>query len=165
MDDEWIVVGLASCKIHVFSRRTGVLSRTLVGCQGGVWAVWLVGSGGIPLPKDDYDREDECLPDPTTEDFGGEGRRQTRGNAYDVSSSSDGWGQPHALVVSGGCDKVVRVWDVSSGHATVCFTGDYELTACLDSAFTSCKVTHLRSVVSRSLTTDLSPYRVLGTAH
>jgi len=51
IDKDWIVVGLASCKIHVFSRRTGVLSRTLVGCQGGVWAIWLIGSGGTPLVR------------------------------------------------------------------------------------------------------------------
>jgi F-box and WD-40 domain protein CDC4 len=29
--------------------------------------------------------------------------------------SSQGWGQPNSLIVSGGCDKVVRVWDVQSG--------------------------------------------------
>ena len=29
--------------------------------------------------------------------------------------ASDGWGQPNALVVSGGCDKELRVWDVKSG--------------------------------------------------
>lgn len=104
-------MGLASCKIHVFSRRTGVLSRTLVGCQGGVWAVWLIGSGGTPLPKD---REGPGGSG-SSDDFEADSRTRSSGNAYDVSSSSDGWGQPHALVVSGGCDKVVRVWDVNSG--------------------------------------------------
>jgi len=29
--------------------------------------------------------------------------------------SSIGWGQPSSIVVSGGCDKVLRVWDVESG--------------------------------------------------
>jgi len=29
--------------------------------------------------------------------------------------SSEGWGQPNALVISGGCDKAIRVWDVISG--------------------------------------------------
>ncbi len=32
------------------------------------------------------------------------------------SGTSDGWGQPNALVVSGGCDKDLRVWDVKSGY-------------------------------------------------
>lgn len=29
--------------------------------------------------------------------------------------SSQGWGQPNSLIISGGCDKVVRVWDAESG--------------------------------------------------
>jgi F-box and WD-40 domain protein CDC4 len=32
-----------------------------------------------------------------------------------MSYSSQGWGQPNSLIVSGGCDKVVRVWDTQSG--------------------------------------------------
>jgi F-box and WD-40 domain protein CDC4 len=134
MDDDWIVVSLTSCKIHVFSRRTGVLSRTLVGCQGGVWAVWLIGSGGTPLLTDDLGEDEDLqqkqrIPEPIRiglgldpNDSGGgensgneEKRRPSRSSTYDALSSSDGWGQPNAFVVSGGCDKVVRVWDVLSG--------------------------------------------------
>jgi F-box and WD-40 domain protein CDC4 len=88
MDEDWIVAGLSDTKIHVFSRRTGVLTRTLVGCQGGVWAVWLVGKGSWPPP----------LP-----------------RKKNTTSGSAGWGQESSLVVSGGCDKAVRVWDVESG--------------------------------------------------
>jgi F-box and WD-40 domain protein CDC4 len=33
----------------------------------------------------------------------------------DVAGATRGWGQPGALVVSGGCDKDVRVWDVRTG--------------------------------------------------
>ena len=29
--------------------------------------------------------------------------------------TSQGWGQPNSLAVSGGCDKVIRVWDIQSG--------------------------------------------------
>jgi F-box and WD-40 domain protein CDC4 len=32
-----------------------------------------------------------------------------------MTNASRGWGQPNALVVSGGCDKVLRVWEVKSG--------------------------------------------------
>jgi F-box and WD-40 domain protein CDC4 len=38
------------------------------------------------------------------------------GNRSDVCNASQGWGQPNTLVVSGGCDKVLRVWDVRSGY-------------------------------------------------
>ena len=33
----------------------------------------------------------------------------------DVAGATRGWGQPGPLVVSGGCDKDVRVWDVRTG--------------------------------------------------
>ena len=39
-------MGLANCRIHVFSAKTGVLSRTLTGHEQGVWAVNLVSRGG-----------------------------------------------------------------------------------------------------------------------
>ena len=29
-----------------------------------------------------------------------------------MTNASRGWGQPNALVVTGGCDKVLRVWQV-----------------------------------------------------
>ena len=89
MDEDWIVAGLSDTKIHVFSRRTGMLSKTLVGCQGGVWAVWLVEKGSWPSPSP---------------------------RKKNPNSGSAGWGQPTALVVSGGCDKVVRVWNVETGY-------------------------------------------------
>lgn len=89
MDENWIVAGLSDTKIHVFSCRTGVLTRTLVGCQGGVWAVWLVEKGlwSSPSPR-----------------------------KKNTNSGSAGWGQETSLVVSGGCDKVLRVWDVETGY-------------------------------------------------
>lgn len=50
-------------------------------------------------------------------DAAAEGRRKQD----DVCGSSEGWGQPNALVVSGGCDKMVRVWDLKSGWVTFPF--------------------------------------------
>jgi hypothetical protein len=46
LDSDWVVVGLAGSRIHVFSARTGVLARTLVGHDAGVWGVCLVSRGG-----------------------------------------------------------------------------------------------------------------------
>lgn len=34
-----------------------------------------------------------------------------------MSLSSIGWGQPNSIIVSGGCDKVLKVWDAKSGFA------------------------------------------------
>ncbi|KAJ3743700.1 WD40-repeat-containing domain protein [Lentinula detonsa] len=102
LDEDWVVVGLANCRIHVFSARTGVLARTLVGHDSGVWAVCLVHKGGY-------------------------------------MGSSDGWGQPGALVVSGGCDKVVRVWDIRSGYCIYVLRGHTSTIRCI-------KVLHNRPI-------------------
>ncbi|KAF7967738.1 hypothetical protein HWV62_33260 [Athelia sp. TMB] len=42
----WILVGLASARVHVFAARSGVLARTLVGHTMGVWCVALIEDGG-----------------------------------------------------------------------------------------------------------------------
>lgn len=164
LDDAWLVVGLANSRIHVFSAKTGVLSRTLVGHESGVWAVALVrgtqDDRAAPHVDDAADGDSACDDDdgpnddpssvqdppmpPTLRralglDIGSPGgdKRSRRRSASDVFShgkgkartkapppvdkpsdptgSSDGWGQPNALVVSGGCDKELRVWDVKSG--------------------------------------------------
>jgi F-box and WD-40 domain protein CDC4 len=208
LDEEWVVVGLSNCRIHVFSAKTGVLSRTLIGHELGVWAVHLVSRGGY------FDREDVIVEESCPSDSGdrdprtGEESRQRPekakkrtaldgdadgltgalsvlslcvggtssvppapglhhlvppslrtalgldrlqrtprrlsqswssdpplsphgesddsayepdpdvGKPSDVCCASEGWGQPNALVISGGCDKVLRVWDVKSGCKT-----------------------------------------------
>ncbi|KAG6827022.1 hypothetical protein H0H92_013525 [Tricholoma furcatifolium] len=47
LDADWVVAGLASARIHVFGARTGVLARTLVGHEAGVWGLCLVSAGGV----------------------------------------------------------------------------------------------------------------------
>ena len=240
LDSEWVVVGFADSKIKVFSARTGVLSRTLVGHESGVWGLCLISSGGIKLdnankPKSKKGRKNrtrtsrdgkvEGFDDasskkqkkhrrPSTQDAdtssqpsmrtlraglagmdlqsnvdGSDGMHvmpsesleslilpamrialgldmstdsdygDTGGDTYredeteldpserqnharnggtttseeedqpdtgldqekypdkpsNICFASQGWGQPNSLIVSGGCDKVVRVWDVQSG--------------------------------------------------
>ena len=46
LDKLWLVVGLASSSIKVFSTHIEVLARTLVGDESGVWGVCLVEKGG-----------------------------------------------------------------------------------------------------------------------
>ncbi|KAF7289425.1 hypothetical protein HMN09_01336100 [Mycena chlorophos] len=137
LDQDWVVVGLANSKIHVFSGRTGVLSRTLVGHDAGVWGVCLVGSGGSwvgeRIPTTGRDNVSEMwrsalgldLPVTETVPIPFPGKRSS------VCSASDGWGQPNALVVSGGCDKVLRVWDVASGYPIHVLAGHTSTIRCL----------------------------------
>lgn len=133
LDSSWVVVGLANSRIHVFSARTGVLSRTLVGHESGVWAVALVrgGGGGAEYPEDaDVPvglRRRLSTGDVSPEFTRGRGSDRPRikaqagpGKPSDPCAASDGWGQSISLVVSGGCDKALRVWDVQSGCVNLC---------------------------------------------
>jgi F-box and WD-40 domain protein CDC4 len=193
LDQDWVVVGLANCRIHVFSAKTGVLSRTLIGHDSGVWAVHLVSSGGYWDPGPEKKRPPSQRVEPVAHprarpcrsrsqsvgdidslgaelaatcvnvdrsassslagsshfhahhpsELGLDGwgslpsssssarwrrcassgdaaglphpLREGVGRPSDLCSASEGWGQPSALVVSGGCDKVLRVWDVKTG--------------------------------------------------
>ncbi|BGP24265.1 hypothetical protein JCM10295v2_003175 [Rhodotorula toruloides] len=45
-DNEWIVVGMSTSKVHVFEAETGTYVRTLDGHDQGVWCLTLVGKGG-----------------------------------------------------------------------------------------------------------------------
>ncbi|KAG5650039.1 hypothetical protein H0H81_000989 [Sphagnurus paluster] len=214
LDGEWVVVGLAGSRIHVFSARTGVLARTLVGHQQGVWGLCLVSASprsrsgakeqgkekeregkererkevdvdvdprpplrtrrtdAVPvqegvdlsslLPRSlraavglESDDKGEGDGDDNEDGVGGRGvidedaeehqsrpqsqsqrrhsdadgknndkdKEKNKKKEYRPERQSDpcyashGWGQPNAIVISGGCDKVVRVWDVKSGYA------------------------------------------------
>ncbi|KAI0371501.1 WD40 repeat-like protein [Pilatotrama ljubarskyi] len=168
IDSQWVVVGLANSRIHIFSARTGVLSRTLIGHESGVWAVALISEGGQPLGRDTscfppegdplvagkpqdagltpalriavgLDKAGESakmrartrsMPDPFA-DRGKAGRTPRSGKPSYPNGASDGWGQPSALVVSGGCDKELRIWDVKSGYCIYTLRGHTSTIRCL----------------------------------
>ncbi|EST07268.2 WD40 repeat [Kalmanozyma brasiliensis GHG001] len=46
IDSEWIVVGMANSKIHVFSAETGLYAHTLLGHESGVWCLTLISRTG-----------------------------------------------------------------------------------------------------------------------
>ncbi|GAA5968868.1 hypothetical protein JCM11641_000763 [Rhodosporidiobolus odoratus] len=50
-DDEWIVVGMATSKVHVFEAGSGGYVRTLEGHDLGVWCLTLVSKGGGPRER------------------------------------------------------------------------------------------------------------------
>ena len=193
LDHEWIIVGLASCRIQVFSARSGVLTRTLVGHESGVWAVTLVSAGGQwidpPLEatqtvsKPDLEEPMSASVGTSTDvgsnvwlseamsKFGGENgtvdldemefhipeslriaiglnkSKSARRTALpdekpkpsDIAGASEGWGNASALVVSGGCDKQLRVWDVKSGYCIYVLDGHTSTIRCL-------KVLHNRPI-------------------
>ena len=132
LDSDQVVVGLANSKIHIFSANSGVLSRTLTGHDLGVWAVHLVSRGGFwdepPGVTDILDQPDNTplasgLHPEFRKALGLDKPRRPRrtsrpdgpGKPSDLCCTSEGWGQPNPIVVSGGCDKRLRVWDVMTG--------------------------------------------------
>ena len=150
IDHEWIVVGLASCRIQVFSARTGVLSRTLVGHESGVWAVHLVSAGGYlaqpppgmtssrPVESLNIEELDFKLPNSLCTAIGLDKPRAAvpfdptaPPKPSDVCCVSEGWGNASALIVSGGCDKQLRVWDVKSGYCIYVLEGHSSTIRCL----------------------------------
>ncbi|KAG6843553.1 hypothetical protein H0H87_003284, partial [Tephrocybe sp. NHM501043] len=159
LDSEWIVVGLASSRIHIFSAHTGVLARTLVGHEAGVWCVALISAGGKrthssrrregpelyhALPSTlraavGLDDEEDVTPPPSDPGTSEPYSYYALEPQSSPSFASHGWGQPNALVVSGGCDKVVRVWDVISGHCIYVLRGHTSTIRCL-------RTLHSRSV-------------------
>ncbi|KAJ1306488.1 hypothetical protein OPQ81_007491 [Rhizoctonia solani] len=136
MDDEWIVVGLANHRIHVFSSKTGRLVRTLVGHTLGVWTLGLVSKGGAPRMPDDRTPEQIAVDAQVTPGalLGGCSTEsqdgKTNGQA-DACNASSGWGQSGAIVVSGGCDREVRVWDLTTGNCLHVLKGHTSTIRCL----------------------------------
>ncbi|KAF8504139.1 WD40-repeat-containing domain protein [Hysterangium stoloniferum] len=111
MDDTYIVVGLANGRAHVFSVRTGMLVRTLVGHEAGVCAgcdkqvrVWDVKTG-------------LCL-------------YILRGHRSTVRCLKMFHGRP--IAVSGGRDHTVRIWDVRRGLLLKTLEGHTDSVRCLD---------------------------------
>ncbi|KAI6041228.1 WD40 repeat-like protein, partial [Pisolithus marmoratus] len=150
MDYDQVVVGLANSKIHVFNADSGVMSRTLIGHELGVWAVHLVSRGGFwqenPGGVDNLNRPDDepqdrevLLPPELRRALALDGPKQLPHTSArsisekpsDICCASEGWGQPNPIVVSGGCDKRLRVWDVVSGRCIYVLEGHTSTIRCI----------------------------------
>lgn len=72
------------------------------------------------LGLEEVDQDDDVF-DEDAEEAGQDngGTEPWPGRRSDMCCASQGWGQPNSLVVSGGCDKVLRVWDIMSGYDRV----------------------------------------------
>ncbi|KAG6865145.1 hypothetical protein C0991_004827 [Blastosporella zonata] len=123
LDNDWVVVGLVSSRIHVFSARTGVLARTLVGHGSGVWGLSLVSASPRNKSKGkarDKERGDNA---PSAElpslNFGG-------GSWKSTSRRTDANG------VTGSRDGVIRTWDIQRGIAVHVLSGHSDSIRSLD---------------------------------
>ncbi|TFK97518.1 WD40-repeat-containing domain protein [Pterulicium gracile] len=162
LSKSWLVTALANAKIHVLSATTGILLRTLVGHDSGVWTVWLISAGGAErvdgykhdaraemTPKEQKE-EDKKLgnlspylrkavglhdpgtpPDTPPPPSGELGEDEHEDGTDSKCCVSRGFGQPHALVLSGGCDKVLKVWDIRTGYCIYTLVGHATTIRCL----------------------------------
>ena len=208
-DNEWIVVGMATSKVHVFEAESGSYVKTLDGHELGVWCLTLVSSGGGPLSPDQQptspvrtrnqpglglgsapgrsatndrsfttnspaSRSNTNLfrstrgDDNPPEREGGTAytrpKRRRSFHAFEASNghrsdaegprtggmglgaggetgdssqqagvcgTARGWGQKGAVVVSGGCDRDVRVWDIKSGTCKHVLRGHTSTVRCM----------------------------------
>ncbi|QRV73709.1 F-box/WD repeat-containing protein pof7 [Ceratobasidium sp. AG-Ba] len=128
MDDEWIVVGLANYQIHVFSVQTGRQVRTLLGHTLGVWTLGLVSKGGVMQGPSATGADAQVTPGALR---GFEQTDSPRAASSDVCNASAGWGQIGSIVVSGGCDRDVRVWDATTGTCLHTLQGHTSTIRCL----------------------------------
>ncbi|KAL0954109.1 hypothetical protein HGRIS_005255 [Hohenbuehelia grisea] len=103
IDDDWVVVGFANSWIVVFDATTGDYVRHLIGHTSGVWSVMIISRGGFSdLPRSRF----PC-------------------------SSSSGWNQPYSLLLSGGQDNILRVWNLQSGACLHALNGHSRTIRCL----------------------------------
>jgi len=143
----------------VFSSETGEFIRDLQGHKDGVWALHLVTKGGklvspasrsispnrlrhrSPMasgadvnmtssysncrsssPVEGWD--DACASNGANLSLGG--ARQS-----DVSNASYGWGNAHAIAITGSCDRDVRVWNVQTGECLFVLKGHTSTVRCV----------------------------------
>ncbi|KIK77016.1 hypothetical protein PAXRUDRAFT_168104 [Paxillus rubicundulus Ve08.2h10] len=156
LDSDRVIVGCANSKVLIYSATTGVLCRTLLGHEQGVWAVHLVSRGGYWDEPDNHaetssNESARSPPDspptngcvhskyrralgldiPRKRRPGTAQRSESPGKPSDLCCTSEGWGQPNPIVVSAGCDKTLRVWDVVSGHCIYILQGHTATIRCV----------------------------------
>lgn len=155
VNDDYIVIGMANSKIHVFEASTGHYRLSLLGHELGVWALVLVSPHKArdrqPSKKKgrwedkmgsfrraSFSHSETGSPTPTTRSKSTAGSERTnppratqRMRSSDVCGSAQGWGLKRTLVVSGGCDREVRVWDIVTGECVHSLRGHSSTIRCL----------------------------------
>ncbi len=125
LNDDWVVV--LHSRIHDF--------LTLV--LGRLWATNLA-FGGVPSQ---LQREEECLIMDeewnTASRLGLESQDEEEEEEDDIEvpyfgvcGPSEGWCPSNSLVVSGGCDRVIRVWDTNPGYCIFVLHGHTSTIRC-----------------------------------
>lgn len=193
VDEDYIVIGMANSKIHIFNAHNGTFLRTLTGHELGVWCLTLVSAakengvkveeGSIspeatspadvfdgdmdqggpskikkrriaswrsgphssthratrptagasestsrPFRSDSHDDGDGAYTSMMDEGYPEASPRARRMQQSDVCGAAQGWGQKDAIIISGGCDRDVKVWNVTTGYVAARVLSQHMLT-------------------------------------
>ncbi|GHJ87607.1 hypothetical protein NliqN6_4009 [Naganishia liquefaciens] len=196
VDEDYIVIGMANSKIHIFNAHNGTFLRTLTGHELGVWCLTLVSAAkedGVKVEQDSVSPEANLMVDVLDNDIdhGGpskvkkrriaSGRSGLHASAHyatkltgsasdspsrparagsqddtdevyssmmddehhealprarrmeqsDVCGAALGWGQRDAIIISGGCDRDVKVWNVTTGQCLHTLPGHTSTIRCM----------------------------------
>ncbi|KAI8143919.1 WD40-repeat-containing domain protein [Fennellomyces sp. T-0311] len=126
VEDPYIVVGCDNHKIEVFDSITGKHVRTLLGHDGGVWALQFIkGSDGeCVLVSGGCDREARVWDLKT-----GQQRHVLRGHSSTIRCLKM---RDTKLAVTGSRDSTLRIWDIEQGTLRHVCMGHTSSVRCLD---------------------------------
>lgn len=156
VNEEYIVIGMANSKIHVFDAATGHYVQSLLGHELGVWALVLVSPHArsrtaVPPKRQESVRRASFTDTRGSAEFSSDtvpvyrstssngserspsnSRVTRRLHSSDVCGAAASWGGiKRTLVVSGGCDREVRVWDIVTGEPVWTLQGHSSTIRCL----------------------------------
>ncbi|KAI8338947.1 WD40-repeat-containing domain protein [Chlamydoabsidia padenii] len=137
-DDKYIVVGCENYRIEVFDTATGNKVRSLVGHEGGVWALEFKGDDVLEQGKEQQrvlvsagcDRDVRVWNLET-----GELLHVLRGHISTVRCLKM---KDKKVVVTGSRDYTLRVWDIEKGTAKHVLYGHQNSVRCLDISGNTC---------------------------
>ncbi|WWD22891.1 hypothetical protein CI109_107386 [Kwoniella shandongensis] len=103
-DEQYIIIGMANNKIHVFDAPSGSYRHSLLGHEQGVWAMVLVSTGATTNPTSN---------NPTTT-----GKRSKRGSASSASRNSGGDSPPSSTTTTRAHHADPYAWAGYGGRAS-----------------------------------------------
>ena len=150
IDANYIVVGMTTRTVFVFSARTGELIRTLNGHESGVWCLMLAsGTNMCPPPLPGIERADgmqrafvDRARSARLSLFEDESRGVALSDVLDAAQlgagerdallgRTRGWGRPDTLLVSAGSDRFLRVWNMTTGECEHVLRGHTSTIRCV----------------------------------
>ncbi|KAF9233481.1 WD40-repeat-containing domain protein [Melanogaster broomeanus] len=125
LDSDRVIVGCANSKVHIYSANTGVLCRTLLGHDLGVWAVHL--PSDLCCTSEGWGQPNPIV---VSAGFASHCIYILRGHTSTIRCTRVLHNRP--IAVTGSRDTTVRVWDIQKGRMLRILEGHWRSVRCLD---------------------------------